>query len=45
MVREIMEEDVNPQTLDFLFRYNSRIYPKTTHVELDLSGEFEEVKD
>ena len=45
MVREIMEEDVNPQTLDFLFRYNSRIYPKTTHVELDLPGEFEEVKD
>ena len=45
MVREIMEEDVNPQTLDFLFRYNSRIYPKTNHVELDLPGEFEEVKD
>ena len=45
LVDLIMEEDVNPQTLDFLFRSNSRTHSETYHEVLDLPGNFEEVKD
>ena len=45
LVDLIMEEDVNPQTLDFLFRFNSRGFPETYHEVLGLPGNFEEVKD
>ncbi len=45
LVELIMNEDVNPQTLDYLFRSNSRSYPRTYHEVLELPGKFEEVKD
>lgn len=45
IVDSMMKESVNPQTADFLFRYNSRNYPITTHKELELPGEFDEIKD
>ncbi len=45
LVELIMNEDVNPQTLDFLFRSNSRSYPRTYHEVWELPGNFEEVKD
>lgn len=41
----MMEESVNPQSLDFLFRYNSRNYPQTTHNELNLPYKFDDVRD
>ena len=45
IVDAIMEEDSNPHPSDFLFRYNSRNHPITSHNELDLPGEFLEIKD
>lgn len=45
IVDGMMKEKVNPQTLDFLFRYNTRNYPKTSHDELELPGKFNEIKD
>ena len=44
-VKGFMEEPVNPQLFDFLFRYNARNYPKTTHEELELPGEFKQIED
>ena len=40
-----MDEKTNTQPFDFLFRYNTRNYPKISHTELKLPGKFDEIKD
>ena len=45
LVKKFKQEHVNSQPFDFIFRYNSRNYPKLTHDELDLPGEFQQTED
>ena len=45
IVNRLMDEEINPQPFDFLFRYNTRNYPKTAHAELELPGKYHEIKD
>jgi len=45
IVRHFKEEPVNPRSLDFIFRYNARNYPRATHKELELPGEFKQIED
>ena len=40
-----MAEDADPQTLDFLFRFNTRNYPISVHKVLELPGEFKNIED
>lgn len=45
LVKEFKNQPVNPQPFDFLFRYNTRNYPKTSHEELKLPGEYKNSED
>lgn len=45
LVKELNDGDVNPQLFDFLFRFNTRNYPKTCHNVLDLPGIFDKLED
>ena len=45
LVKEFKLQPVNPQTFDFLFRFNTRNYPKTSHEELKLPGEYQKSED
>ena len=45
IVEKLMDEDLNPSPFDFLFRYNTRNYPKISHKLLDLPGNFKNVED
>ena len=45
IVEKLKEDKVNPHPHDFLFRYNTQHYPKLSHDELDLPGEFQKTED
>lgn len=45
IVDSLLEEKINSSPFDFLFRYNSRNYPKTTHNVLSLPGIFKQIED